>query len=309
MKNNSLNNTNSITITFSIVIALIIAISVALFAAGVFSFAPPSTTFDGSAALEHVAYQLSLGPRIPGSPGHDQLVEWLQVELEGQGWAVHVQETTMLEHPIRNVIAKRGEGSQDDPWIIIGAHYDTRIYADQDPDLEKRNQPVSGANDGASGVAVLLELARTIPEDYSGEIWLVFFDAEDNGRISGWDWILGSRAFVDKLEGQPDAVVIVDMIGDADLNIKMEQNSDRRLTIELWEQAAALGYSDHFIFLPGYHILDDHTPFLQAGIPAVDIIDFDYPYWHTAADTLDKVSAESLQIVGDTLLAWLESRR
>ena len=260
-------------------------------------------------ALEHIAYQLSLGPRIPGSLGHDQLVEWLQAELEGQGWAAHVQETTLLEHPIRNVIAKRGEAGLGDPWIIIGAHYDTRIYADHDNDPQKRNQPVPGANDGASGVAVLLELARTIPTDYPGEIWLVFFDAEDNGRIAGWDWILGSRAFVDELEGQPDAVVIVDMIGDADLNIKMEQNSDSRLTLELWEQAAALGYSDHFIFLPGYRMLDDHTPFLEAGIPAVDIIDFDYPYWHTTEDTLDKVSADSLQVIGDTLIAWLESKR
>jgi Zn-dependent M28 family amino/carboxypeptidase len=138
---------------------------------------------------------------------------------------------------------------------------------------------------------------------------LVFFDAEDNGRIEGWDWILGSRAFVDQLAGQPDAVVIVDMIGDADLNIKMETSSTLSLVVEIWEQANALGYSDHFIPRPGYRILDDHTPFLQAGIPAVDIIDFDYPYWHTTEDTIDKISAQSLQVVGETLLAWLETRQ
>jgi len=138
---------------------------------------------------------------------------------------------------------------------------------------------------------------------------LVFFDAEDNGKIPGWDWILGSQAFVNELQGQPDAVIIVDMIGDADLNVMMERNSDTTLMAELWGQAAALGFSDHFIAVPGYAMLDDHTPFLEAGIPAVDIIDFDYPYWHTTDDTLDKVSAESLQIVGETILAWLESKR
>jgi len=265
--------------------------------------------FDGGRALEHVEFQLSLGPRIPGTDGHAQLVEWLQDDLEGQGWEVQIQEAVMLDKPIRNVIAVQDDRADDTPWIILGAHYDTRIHADQDPDPTKRNQPVPGANDGASGVAVLVELARTIPKDYPGEIWLVFFDAEDNGKIPGWDWILGSQAFVNELQGQPDAVIIVDMIGDADLNVMMERNSDTTLMAELWGQAAALGFSDHFIAVPGYAMLDDHTPFLEAGIPAVDIIDFDYPYWHTTDDTLDKVSAESLQIVGETILAWLESKR
>jgi Zn-dependent M28 family amino/carboxypeptidase len=231
----------------------------------------------------------------------------MQEKLEEESWTTEIQEATMMGHPIKNVVARR-EGEEDKPWILLGAHYDTRIFADQDPDLEKRNQPVPGANDGASGVAVLLELARVLPETYPGTIWLVFFDAEDNGGIQGWDWILGSRAFVDQLGGQPDAVVIVDMIGDADLNIKMEPSSDARLTAEIWSQAAELGYKEYFLPVPGPRVLDDHTPFLRAGIPAVDIIDFDYLYWHTTADTLDKVSAESLQVVGETLVAWLESQ-
>ncbi|MBM3145082.1 MAG: M20/M25/M40 family metallo-hydrolase [Chloroflexi bacterium] len=280
--------------------ALFVAISIAIV-----GFIPPSSPFDGDRALASIEYQLSLGPRVPGSPGHAQLVEWLQDELEGQGWDTHVQEAVMMDHPIKNIIATRGENNAAGPWIILGAHYDTRIYADRDADPEKRGQPVPGANDGASGVAVLLELARILPEDTPGAIWLIFFDAEDNGRISGWDWVLGSRAFVETLSEKPDAVVIVDMIGDADLNILMEKSSDQSLTSELWEQAAASGYSNHFIPLPGRNILDDHTPFLQAGIPAVDLIDIDYPYWHTTEDTLDKVSAESLQAVGDTLFAWI----
>ncbi|OQX63222.1 MAG: hypothetical protein B5M51_05260 [Anaerolinea sp. 4484_236] len=192
--------------------------------------------------------------------------------------------------------------------VILGAHYDCRIYADHDPDLSKRKQAVLGANDGASGVAVLLELARSIPKE-SASIWLVFFDAEDNGNIPGWDWILGSRAFVEGYEIAPQAVVIVDMIGDADLNIYKEKNSNPELTAEIWAQAAELGYEDVFIPEEKWGMLDDHTPFLEAGIPAMDIIDFDYPYWHTTADTTDKISAQSLQAVGDTILGWLKSRK
>jgi Zn-dependent M28 family amino/carboxypeptidase len=163
---------------------------------------------------------------------------------------------------------------------------------------------VPAANDGASGVAVLLELARTLPE---GEVpvWLVFFDAEDNGRIEGWDWILGSREFVANNPIRPQAVVIVDMIGDADLNIYKEQNSDPALTNAIWAVARDLGYGDRFLPEYKYSILDDHTPFLEAGIPAVDIIDFDYPYYHTLEDTPDKVSPQSLEIVGKTLWTWL----
>ncbi len=164
--------------------------------------------------------------------------------------------------------------------------------------------PVPGANDGASGVAVLLELARTLPED-TVPVWLVFFDAEDNGRITGWDWILGSRAFVEEIEVNPQAVVIVDMIGDADLNIHLEKNSNLEIRTEIWGMAERLGYGDVFINTEKYAMLDDHTPFLEAGIPAVDIIDFDYPYWHTIADTPDKVSAKSLLAVGDTLWHWV----
>ena len=179
--------------------------------------------------------------------------------------------------------------------------------ADQDPDPRLRTQPVPGANDGASGVAVLLELARTLPVDLPVQIWLVFFDAEDNGDIQGWDWIMGSSAFVASLEAKPDAAIIIDMIGDADLNLPIEQNSTPELVQQIWQTAKDLGYESVFLNQPGYSMLDDHTPFLQAGIPAVDIIDFDYPYWHTTQDTPDKVSAQSLEIIGNTLTQWLKN--
>ena len=264
---------------------------------------PPQ--FDGDQAFEHVVTQMEFGERTPGSLGHDQTVEWMVDELTSSNWDVSVQELPYGEYVIRNVIANRGSGK---PWIILGAHYDTRFFADQDSDPEMQLRPVPGANDGASGVAVLLELARVLPIDLPGDIWLVFFDAEDNGDISGWDWILGSQAFVDVLEGEPDAVVVIDMIGDKDLEIYWEKNSDFELTSEIWQVASDLGYDEYFISQPGYRIIDDHMPFLRVGIPAVDIIDFDYPAWHTVDDTIDKVSARSLEVVGKVLYHWLLTR-
>ena len=259
------------------------------------------TRFDGQRAYTDVQTQVAFGARIPGSEGHAKVQEWMRAELESAGWQVEIQESEAMGHPIENIVAKRGDGS---PQIILGAHYDSRIFADNDPDPANHSLPVPAANDGASGVAVLLELARVVPDD-TVPVWLVFFDAEDNGRIEGWDWILGSREFVKNNPVQPNAVVIVDMIGDADLNIYMEQNSNKELNDEIWGVAGMLGYEN--VFIPEYKhsMTDDHTPFLQAGIPAIDIIDFDYPYWHTMQDTPDKVSAESLQAVGDTLQTWV----
>ncbi len=261
----------------------------------------PPLAFDGTRAYADVQTQVDFGPRTPESDGHAQIRKWMRAELEAAGWIVEVHETERMGHLIYNLIAKRNDSA---PQIILGAHYDTRLFADNDPDITKRSQSVAGANDGASGVAVLLELARSLPQD-TVPVWLVFFDAEDNGRIEGWDWILGSRAFVEEIPVQPEAVVIVDMIGDADLNIHLERNSNAVIRAEIWSTAEKLGYGDKFINEEKYNMEDDHTPFLEAGIPAVDIIDFDYPYWHTTQDTPDKVSAESLQAVGETLWNWI----
>jgi len=260
--------------------------------------------FDGERALQDVQHQVSLGPRIPGTPGHDQILEWMEGILTQNNWKVELQIYEIRGKTITNLIASRG---QQDHYILLGAHYDTRIFADYDPDPLLRGEPVPGANDGGSGVAVLLELARTLPEELPVPIQIVFFDAEDNGGIEDWDWILGSRAFVEHLENPPSAAIIVDMVGDVDLKIYKEHNSNQELNEQIWEHARLLGYEN--VFLPDYKfsILDDHIPFLEAGIPAVDIIDLDYPYWHTTQDTVDKVSAESLQVVGDTLFAWILS--
>ena len=265
---------------------------------------PPE--FDGQNAYNLVDYQVSLGPRFPGSEGHESVRSWIVEELQKANWQVEVIEHVINEKRIYNIIAYRQYNSKSNQeWIILGAHYDTRLYADQDPDPSLRSAPVLGANDGASGVAVLLELARILPDLPKSNIWLVFFDAEDNGRIPGWEWVMGSTAFVEDLHETPDKVVIVDMIGDKDQNIYIENSSDAELVTEIWDVAGDLGI-ETFIPEGKYSILDDHTPFLNQGIPAVDIIDFDYPYWHTTEDTLDKVSATSLKNVGDVLLRWLE---
>jgi Iap family predicted aminopeptidase len=258
-------------------------------------------SFDGLRAYGDVLTQVAFGARTPGSEGHAKIQKWMRDELVEAGWQVEVQASEASGHRIENIIAKRKD---EHPRIIIGAHYDSRMFADNDPDPSLRTTAVAGANDGASGVAVLLELARTLPPD-SADVWLVFFDAEDNGNIEGWDWILGSREFVQNNPFRPRAVVIVDMIGDADLNIYKEINSNPALTNEIWETAKSLGYENKFIPEFKHSMIDDHKPFLEAGIPAIDIIDFDYPYWHTTQDTPDKVSAESLEIVGRTLWTWV----
>jgi len=258
------------------------------------------TKFDGQRAYRDVINQVAFGPRIPDSQAHAQAIAYIQDELRKAGWVAQMQNTSWNGFSVQNIIASR---SSEPPAIILGAHYDSRLLADQDPG-PGRSQPVPGANDGASGVAVLLELARVLPKD-GPSLWLVFFDSEDNGGLDGRDWIMGSRAFVSLLTAHPKAVVILDMIGDADLNIYIERNSNSELVGQIWAQAARLGYSKQFIPTGKYSMEDDHTPFLEAGLPAVDIIDFDYPYWHTTADTPDKVSPNSLQIVGETLMAWI----
>jgi Zn-dependent M28 family amino/carboxypeptidase len=262
------------------------------------------TSFNGQRAYQDVLTQVAFGPRITGSRAHTETIRYIETEAKKAGWKTQIQVTTWQGFPVENI---KASNSNQVPQIILGAHYDSRMVADQDPG-PGRDLPVPGANDGASGVAVLLELARTL-HSFSTPLALVFLDAEDNGGLNGQDWIMGSRAYVASLDFHPRAVIILDMIGDADLNIYMERNSDQRLVTEIWAQAALLGYRQYFIPTYKYSMIDDHTPFLEAGIPAVDIIDFDYPYWHTTADTPDKVSAASLQIVGEVLRAWLLTQK
>lgn len=264
-------------------------------------------TFDGHRAYRNAEYQVNLGPRIPGSEAHSKTIQWISGNLMRNGWQVNLQEELVGDTIIRNVIAKSGSGQ---PWILLGAHYDTRLLADRDPIIDKQADPVLGANDGASGVAILVELSRILPgivqrNGLEGEIWLVFFDAEDNGNIGVNKFAMGSEVMVDNLIELPDAVVILDMVGDKELEIFKEENSHPDLIDEVWETAKSLGYGNHFNEDYKHRILDDHIPFRNAGARAIDVIDFDYPYWHTTSDTLDKISENSLRVVGETIAAWV----
>jgi Zn-dependent M28 family amino/carboxypeptidase len=278
---------------------------------------PTPRIFDGAHAYqEYLLGQLKFGVRPPGSAALRATGDYILAQLKTAQWKTETQEFTYRGVPLRNILAKTGEGRGS--LVIIGTHYDTRPRADMDK--VNPNQPILGANDGASGVAVLLELARTLDAaKLNNEVWLAFFDAEDNGDLTSchlmpstncdqttWSWSVGAEYVAANLQTKPAAVIVVDMIGDADQNIYYEHNSDAELQKELWNIAARLGYTRQFIPEFKWSITDDHTPFLQRGIRAVDLIDFDYPYWHTTQDTADKVSPASLERVGRVVKEWLE---
>ncbi len=265
------------------------------------SCAQAAPSFDENRAYQDVQTQLSFGFRYPGSIGHAQTQDWIVSELEKNNWQVQLYEYPYYDLTISNIVAHR-DGTA--PHVLFGAHYDTRLLADQD--LNYPQEPVLGANDGASGVAVLLELARVIPETVPNEITLAFFDFEDQGGIGQYQWIAGSTALAsDPTFKLPDQVIIVDMIGDKDLNVYIDRNSDPALTVEIWQAAQELGYEHYLIPEAKYSMLDDHVPFKNQNIPAIDIIDFDYPAWHTTMDNESNISAKSLGIIGKTLLYWL----
>ena len=277
--------------------------SVLIWRLGTFG-SPAQVTFDGKRAYGHVVAQMEFGPRIPGTEGNRKTADYIAEQLREVGWSVEFQDFTYRDTPVRNVIGRANIGKG--PIIILGAHYDTRRWADQDSNHPR--DPVPGANDGASGVAVLIELARVLDlRQVHHEVWLAFFDAEDNGGIDGWNWIVGSIYMANTLSTQPEAMILLDMVGDADQQIYFEGYSDRALSEKVWRIAGELGYGNHFVPQVRWTIMDDHIPFAQRGIPAIDIIDFDYPHWHTVADTADKVSPDSLERVGHTLQVFLET--
>ncbi len=256
--------------------------------------------FSGPGAMEYLLHLSSFGPHPTGSREQEQVRDYIIRELQIQGWQIQVLPFTYRGIQGHNILAYKGEGS----GILLGTHYDTRPISDNNPP-ELRHLPVPGANDGNSGVAVLLELARSLREPKGYRIWLAFFDAEDRGNIEGWPFSVGA-SFVSQIDLVIGAVIVVDMVGDADLNIYQEANSNRALTESIWRTAHDLGFSKYFVPQVKYSIIDDHLPFAQKGIPSALIIDFDYPYWHTSEDTPDKVSSHSFEIVGTVLKVWAE---
>jgi len=259
-----------------------------------------SLNFSGSKAMSHILYLHSIGPHPVGSRAQEQARDYIVQNLQTNGWQVQVNPFSYRGLQGFNILASKGNG----PGILLGTHYDTRPISDRNPP-HLQHLPVPGANDGNSGTAVLLELARCLKEPAGFRLWLAFFDAEDRGNIEGWPFSVGAY-FASQLDLDLAAVIVVDMVGDANLEIYQEANSDKALTESIWRLAQELGFSEHFIPQVKYSIIDDHLPFAAKGIPSALLIDFDYPYWHTSDDTPDKVSAKSLEIVGNVLKAWVE---
>jgi len=264
---------------------------------------PKTNAFDGNNAVNYIERQIEFGPRIPGSATSDAIRDFVKGEMEISGWIIEYQDFVFDQENLTNIIAK---SSINPPKVIIGTHYDTRALSDNEVSRSLQKTPVPGANDGASGTAVLLELGKTIEREEL-DIWLVFFDAEDQGNLENWEWSIGAQYFVNQLNFPPEYVIIIDMIGDANLGIYKEKNSTVSLVESIWDEAKKLGYSSYFFQDYKYSIIDDHLPFINKGISTCLIIDLDYPYWHTTKDTLDKVSGESLKIIGDVLLSWLST--
>lgn len=272
--------------------------------------------FDGASAFRLVEKQCAFGPRDPGSPGHAACLAFLTSELRRLSGRVERQEFSYAVPgegkalALTNLVARFGPPTGDK--ILLCAHWDTRPWADRDPDAKRRQEPILGANDGASGVAVLLELARVFKQHPPPvPIELVLFDGEDLGTDANPNgFFRGSKHFAAGYRGaKPRHGILLDMVGDRDLQFKREGYSMMRAPATLnWLWAAGRKLApDHFLEERGYWVLDDHVPLLGAGIPCVDLIDFDYPAWHTSADRLDQISPASLQVVGDVLLHLLYS--
>ena len=274
---------------------------------------------DGERALANVRHQVEAGPRIPGTPGHAAIADWITAELARFGATVERQAFVDTADgralALTNLIGHYGPRTAP-RTIALVAHWDTRPWCDQDPDSAHRADPLPGANDGGSGVAVLLEVAAALQKRAPAvQVELVFVDGEDQARPGAPnEYCLGARAYAAKLRARPAAerpvaAFVFDMVGDRDLSIAPEVNSFERAAnlASLGVEGARATGGKHFSALPRYTLVDDHIPLLEAGIPAVDIIDFDYPAWHTHLDRPDQVSAASLAEVANVAL-WLVYR-
>lgn len=304
------------------------ALASLLLLAGCEGTQPPPREFDGAAALRYVETQLGFGPRIPGAAGHARMAAWLDSLLRTRADSVLTDRWIHVSRqgdslPMVNLLARFKPAATT--RLLFLAHWDTRPRADG---ITSRDStlPVPGANDGASGVAVLLAMAdalRKLPPDIGVD--LLFVDGEDYGSFDAGadqDVLIGSRRYAEHLpSGKPPRfAVLLDMIGDKDLRIPKEGFSvtaapDAVETV--WSIAARTGHGDVFVDEQGISLTDDHVPLQQAGLRAIDLIDFTYgpsnggggAWHHSPDDTLDKVSAASLAVVGDVMMAVVRLTR
>jgi hypothetical protein len=288
-----------------------------------FGCGPSGPDFDEDHAFEYLVAQCDFGPRNPGSEGYYACLDFIITELDQSADDIILQEFRYQEqrhrkrYDLQNIIARFNPDASFQ--TIISAHWDTRPWADQEDNRRDRNQPIIGANDGASGVAVLLELAKIMGETPPPiGVNLVFFDGEDLG-VPGENetYCQGSRYFAKNLPiPRPDEAINLDMVGDKQLHIPVEKYSleyNPNLVRYLWGRADDMGL-DAFDITPQYAIYDDHVPLHEiAGIPAIDLIDFKYPnpyanFWHTMNDVPENCSAESLEQVGKLMVDYIYNR-
>lgn len=272
--------------------------------------------FDSARAFDLLRKQCDFGVRPPGTPAHEKCRDYLLAELSKYAASAELQNFEHVRsgktYPMSNVIARFGKSG--DSGILLCAHWDTRPTADQELEPADQKRPILGANDGASGVAVLLELARMFHERPPAvPVTIVLFDGEDFGPKTP-DMFLGSRYFAGSLGDKPGYKygILLDMVGDKQLEISRESNSQAAagfVVDKIWAAARKLGHASEFKDQVKYSISDDHIPLIQAGVPCADVIDFDYAYWHTLGDTVDKCSPKSLQTVGETIAKVVYSEK
>jgi Zn-dependent M28 family amino/carboxypeptidase len=273
----------------------------------------PPREFDGQAAFGYIPTQVGFGPRVPGTEAHRKMGDWLDSLLRQRADTLIVQSwnhvtTAGKKLPLRNFIARLNPSAEK--RIVLLAHWDSRPVSDS-PLSRDSTRPVLGANDGGSGVALLLGVADVLKRAPPAVgVDLLFLDGEDYGDFTKTpaDVLIGSRYYGAHQPAGPPPLyaVLFDLIGDKDLQIYQEGNSlvGAPEVVELvWDTAKDLGYGGYFIASPKHTLIDDHLELQKAGIRAIDVVDFDYPAWHTQYDTIDKVSPASLQVVGDVALA------
>ncbi len=265
--------------------------------------------FSGEKALSHVAKLVEFGPRPPGSEAIEKSRIYITDELKAQGWTVTPQSftDTTPRGPMTfvNLIAtfEGASGARKATTFLLCSHYDTKVFD---------TETFVGANDGGSSNGILLEMARVLAlrPALAAKMQLVFFDGEEAYvEFTQTDGLYGSRHFARELASAGTAHqfhggILFDMVGDRDLKITLPPDSPAEMTLGIFAAAKALEVRDHFTYSTG-GILDDHTPLNAIGIPVIDLIDFDYPPWHTPADTMDKLSAESLGIVGQVATRYV----
>jgi len=273
--------------------------------------------FNDVEAINYVQKQCDFGPRNPNSDAHKRCEEFLYRELSATTDICRRQAFTYIDTirqdtlHLTNLIASYKPGNTTKRALLC-AHWDCRPWADYDPDSSNHAMPVMGANDGASGTAVLLTIAKIFknhPPPIGVDI--ILFDGEDYGQYGSQDqWLLGSKYFASHIGNyRPSYVLLLDMIGDVDLNIHKEYYSQTYagwLVSKIWD-TATLENAEHFYPDIVHSVYDDHIPFIERGIPAAVLIDMDYEWWHTVADTPDKCSSESLAEVGRVVLRLLYS--